>query len=57
MYMKSIGILNDLFLAYMKKRYPEISPDLLPFKPIKANSADELTIAVIRVIRLSGGQA
>jgi len=55
--MKSIGILNDLFLAYMKKRYPEISPDLLPFKPIKANSADELTIAVIRVIRLSGGQA
>jgi len=41
----------------MKNRYPEISPDLLPFKPIKANSANELTKAVIKFIRLTGGQA
>jgi len=41
----------------MKKRYPEIPPDLLPFKPIKVNSANERTKAVIKFIRLSGGQA
>ncbi len=41
----------------MKNRYPEILPDLLSFKPIKANSANELTKAVIKFIRLSGGQA
>ena len=57
MYMESIKILNDLFLAYMKKRYPEIPPDLLPFKPIKANSANKLTKSVIKFIRLTGCQA
>ncbi len=41
----------------MKNRYPEIPPDLLYCKPIKANSANELTKAVIKFIRLSGGQA
>jgi len=50
--MKSIRILNKLTLADMKNRYPEILPDLLPFKQIKANSANELTKAVIRFIRL-----
>ena len=57
MYMNSIRILNDLFLADMKNRYPEIPLDLLRYKTIKANSANELTKAVIKFIRLSGGQA
>jgi len=57
MYMKSIRILNKLILSDMKNRYPEIPPDLLPFKPIKADSAIERIKAVIRFIRLSGGQA
>ena len=41
----------------MKNRYPEIPPDLLYCKPIKANSANELTKAVIKFIRLTDGQA
>ena len=57
MYMKLIRILNKLILADMKNRYPEIPPDLLPFKPFKANSANELTKSVIKFIRLTGGQA
>ena len=57
MYMKLIRILKKLILSDMKNRYPEILPDLLSFKPFKADSANELTKAVIKFIRLSGGQA
>jgi len=41
----------------MKNQYPEILPDLLPYKTIKVNSANELTKAVIKFIRLTGSQA
>ena len=47
MYMKSIRILNKLILSDMKNRYPEIPPDLLYCKPIKANSANEQPKPVI----------
>ena len=39
----------------MKNRYPEIPTDLFPYKTIKVNSANELTKAVIKFIRLFGG--
>ena len=52
-----IQILNEMNQAYFRNKYPDIPPDLLYCKPMKANSANELTKAVIKFIRLSGGQA
>jgi len=52
-----IQILNEMNQAYLRNKYPDIPPDLLYCKPMKANSANELTKAVIKFIRLSGGQA
>ncbi len=52
-----IQILNEMNRAYLRNKYPDIPPDLLYCKPIKANSANELTNAVIKFIRLTGGQA
>jgi len=49
------GILG--FLHFNRNLSPEIPPELLYCKPIKANSANELTKAVIKFIRLSGNQA
>ena len=52
-----IQILNEMNQAHLRNKYPDIPPDLLYCKPMKANSANELTKAVIKFIRLSGGQA
>ena len=52
-----IQILNEMNQAYLRNKYPDIPPDLLYCKPMKANSANELTKAVIKFICLSGGQA
>ena len=52
-----IQILNEMNREYLRKKYPDIPPEYLHCKPIKANSANELTKAVIIFIRLSGGQA
>ncbi len=52
-----IHILNEMNRLDKQRRYPGIPPELLYCKPIKANSANELTNAVIKFIRLTGGQA
>jgi hypothetical protein len=54
---KPIHILNEMIRSDMRKRYPEIRHELLPSKPIRVNNANSLTQAVIKFIKLSGGQA
>ena len=52
-----IQILNEMNREYLRNKYPDIPPEYLHCKPIKASSANELTKAVIKFIRLTGGQA
>ena len=52
-----IQILNEMNREYLRNKYPDIPPEYLHCKPIKVNSANELTKAVIKFIRLTGGQA
>ena len=54
---QSLRILNAMIRADIIRRHPELPQEYIWFKPMKDNSANELTKAVIKFIRLSGGQA
>ena len=54
---QSLHTLNAMIRADLIRRYPGMPQEYIAFKPMKANSANELTKAVIKFIRLSGGQA
>ena len=54
---QSLQTLNAMIRADLIHRYPNTPQEYITFKPMKANSANELTKAVIKFIRLSGGQA
>ena len=54
---QSLQTLNAMIRADLIHRYPNTPQEYITFTPMKANSANELTKAVIKFIRLSGGQA
>ena len=49
--------LNTMIRDDLILRYPNMPQEYITFTPMKANSANELTKAVIKFIRLSGNQA
>ena len=54
---QSLQTLNAMIRADLIRRYPDLPQEYITFTPMKANSANELTKAVIKFIRISGGQA
>lgn len=55
--LQSLQTLNTMIRADLIRRYPDLPQEYITFTPMKANSANKLTKAVIKFIRLSGGQA
>jgi hypothetical protein len=55
--MKPLSILNQMIREEFARKHPEIPERLAPNKPMKSNTANNLTQAIIKFIKLSGWQA
>ncbi len=55
--ISGLKVLNSLAWENLKRRYPEIRPELLPRPKYRERTANQLTQSVIAFIKLTGGQA